>query len=146
MEDRSPDGLKVFEGKQLSVYYNQLLCSHAGECGERLKEAFNTDRDPWIVPDNATPEQIRDVVKACPSGALSWSQPGEDAQHIIGEQTGISIERNGPYRVTKVPLRSGVRSAGACPDKYVLCRCGESKNKPFCDGTHAEIGWTDQST
>ena len=146
LAERAPDGLRVFEGKQISVHYNRLLCSHAGECAKRLKDVFDTDRDPWIVPDKATPGQIRDVVKACPSGALSWSEPGGKALHIVGEEPGISIERNGPYRVTKIPLKSGVRAEGASLDKYVLCRCGESRNKPFCDGTHASIGWADQST
>ena len=144
--DRTPDGVQVFEGKQIDVHYNRLLCSHAGECGARLKAVFGTNRDPWIEPDNATPDQIRDVVKACPSGALSWSEPGGTAHHIIGEEPGITIEPDGPYRVTGIPLASGVKAEGASPDKYVLCRCGASKNKPYCDGSHADIGWSDQST
>ena len=144
--DRTPDLVKVFEGNQINVHYNRLLCSHAGECEARLKAAFDTKRDPWIVPDNATPDQIRDVVQVCPSGALSWCEPGEQAQHVIGEEPGITIECNGPYQVTKVPLASGVQSESASPDKYVLCRCGASKNKPFCDGSHFDIGWSDQST
>lgn len=141
--DRMPDGVRVFEGKQIDVHYNRLLCSHAGECGSRVKAAFDTNRDPWIVPDNATPDQIKDAVKACPSGALSWSASGGRAQHILGEEPDIKIERNGPYRVTKIPLASGVQAEGASPDKYVLCRCGASRNKPFCDGSHAIIAWTD---
>ncbi len=144
-EDSTPDRLQVFEGKHTHVHYNRLLCSHAGECGKRLKEAFDTKRDPWIVPDNATPEQIKDVIKACPSGALSWSEPRREPQHIYGDEPGISIEGDGPYRVTKIPLTSSVRAEGASPEKYVLCRCGGSKNKPFCDGTHVDIGWSDQS-
>ncbi|WP_299847009.1 CDGSH iron-sulfur domain-containing protein [uncultured Roseovarius sp.] len=144
--DRTPDGVKVFGGKQIDVHYNRLLCSHAGECGARLKAVFDSTRDPWIVPDNATPDQIRDVVETCPSGALSWSEPGRPAQHVVGGAPGITIEGNGPYRVTRIPLASGIQAEGASPDKYVLCRCGASKNKPFCDGSHADIGWTDRST
>ncbi len=141
--DRTPDGMRVFKGKQVDVHYNRLLCSHAGVCGARLKAAFDTRRDPWIVPDNATPDQIRDVVEACPSGALSWSEPGGQAQHIVEKEPGVNIERNGPYRVVKIPLASGIHVEGASPDKYVLCRCGASKNKPFCDGSHADIDWSD---
>ncbi len=141
--DRTPDGVKTFKGKQVDVHYNRLLCSHAGVCGAQLKAVFDTKRDPWIAPDNATPDEIRDVVGACPSGALSWSEAGGQARHIIGEDPGITIERNGPFRVTGIPLAPGVPAKGACPEKYVLCRCGASKNKPFCDGSHADIGWSD---
>jgi CDGSH-type Zn-finger protein len=66
----------------------------------------------------------------------------------------VKITRNGPYLVTGgVPLseqRMRVDSDGQCHgweegkkypvvDNYALCRCGESNNKPFCDGTHNRI-------
>ncbi|WP_127114758.1 CDGSH iron-sulfur domain-containing protein [Shimia sediminis] len=141
--DRTPDGVRVFKGQEIDVHYNRLLCSHAGECGARLKSVFAPGSDPWITPDNAAPEQIKEVVGACPSGALAWSDPGAQPQHVVAGQPGITVERNGPFRVTDIPLASGVQAEGASPDKYVLCRCGASKNKPFCDGSHSDIGWTD---
>jgi CDGSH-type Zn-finger protein len=68
----------------------------------------------------------------------------------------IEAQRNGPYLVTgDVPLR-GKRAIVSehgepltwqttgpveAPETYVLCRCGRSANKPFCDGTHKEIGF-----
>lgn len=142
--DRSPDGVRVFSGKSIDVHYNRLLCSHAGECGARLKAVFDPSRDPWIMPNYASMAEIKEVVKACPSGALSWSEPGGQAKHLLDEKPGITIEKDGPYRVSQIPLASGVPAEGASPDKYVLCRCGASKNKPFCDGSHSDIGWTDQ--
>lgn len=66
----------------------------------------------------------------------------------------ITVSRNGPYIVTGgVPLTSEEicnddegycrtwRLAKQYPlqEEYALCRCGHSKNKPFCDGTHAKI-------
>ncbi|MGH1539581.1 MAG: CDGSH iron-sulfur domain-containing protein [Arenicella sp.] len=144
LADGAPDDVKIFEGEHINVHYSRLLCSHAGECGTRLKEVFDTDRDPWIVADNATPDEVREVIKACPSGALSWGEPGGLAQHILGEESGITIEGNGPYRVSKIPLASGAQAQGGSAEKYVLCRCGASKNKPFCDGTHVDIAWADQ--
>ncbi len=68
----------------------------------------------------------------------------------------ITVSRNGPYIVTgKVPLSTSEicnDDQGYCrtwretkryplQEKYSLCRCGQSKNKPFCDGTHAKINF-----
>ncbi len=136
----TPDGLRAFEGKEITVYYNRLLCSHAGECG-KLEAVFNPARHPWIEPDQGDAEDIVEVVTACPSGALSYSRPGRLPQHGVSGVPGISVEPDGPYRVTRLPLATGPSAAGACPDKYVLCRCGASRNKPYCDGTHSTSGW-----
>lgn len=139
--DRSKDEILTYEGEEVTIHYNRLLCSHAAECGRRQKAAFDTSRTPWIVPDNATAEGLAEVVKACPSGALRLSKPGGEPTFSHSDDTGITLERNGPYRVAGVPLEGAELAEGANPDKYVLCRCGASKNKPFCDGSHVDIGW-----
>ncbi|MBG6147789.1 CDGSH-type Zn-finger protein [Labrenzia sp. EL_142] len=142
-DDRTPDRLIAYEGKDITIHYNRLVCSHAGECGHRLKPVFDSNRKPWIDPDQGSTDAIRDVVAACPSGALSWSAPGGLPQHGCSDLPGITIERNGPYRVNEIELPNATWAEGTSPQKYVLCRCGASKNKPFCDGSHADIGWTD---
>lgn len=140
-DDRSKDEVLTYEGKEITIHYNRLLCSHAAECGTRQKAAFDSSRKPWIVPDNASVEAIQEVVRACPSGALRFSLPGEDPVHSVGEEQSITVETDGPYRVRGVPLADPTLAKGASPDKYVLCRCGASKNKPYCDGSHYDIGW-----
>jgi 3-phenylpropionate/trans-cinnamate dioxygenase ferredoxin subunit len=55
----------------------------------------------------------------------------------------IQITENGPYKVTgDVELLDSagdpVRTQGGA---VFLCRCGGSTNKPFCDGTHSQIGF-----
>lgn len=140
-EDRTKDEILVYEGEEVTIHYNRLLCSHAAECGRRQKAAFDSSRKPWIVPDNAPKQGVLDVVKACPSGALRFSLPGEAPQHAHPDAKSITVEKNGPYRVSGVPLASPCLATGASPDKYVLCRCGASKNKPYCDGSHVDIGW-----
>ena len=139
-DDRTPDRLETYEGSEISVHYNRLVCSHAGECG-KMKAVFDPAQNPWIRPDNGAADNIIEVIKVCPSGALSYSLPGQPAQHATTDTAGISIEPNGPYRVAAIPLGTARAMEGACAAKYVLCRCGASKNKPYCDGTHSDIGW-----
>ena len=145
-DDRSKDEILTYEGKEISIHYNRLLCSHAAECGRRQKAAFDSSRKPWIVPDNASKEGIMEVVKACPSGALRFSVAGEPPQHAQQDIKGITVEKDGPYRVSGIPLAASRQAKGASPDKYVLCRCGASKNKPYCDGSHVDIGWKASKT
>ncbi len=142
-DDRSKDEILTYDGEEVTIHYNRLLCSHAAECGRRQKAAFDSSRKPWIIPDNASKDGLLEVVEACPSGALRFSLPGEDPQPARADEAGITVERNGPYRVSGIPLAAPRLAKGASEHKYVLCRCGASKNKPYCDGTHVDIGWTD---
>jgi CDGSH-type Zn-finger protein len=54
----------------------------------------------------------------------------------------IEIRKNGPLGVIGVPDLI-CDKAPADPARYSLCRCGLSKNKPFCDGAHKSSGFID---
>ena len=56
----------------------------------------------------------------------------------------IVTAKNGPYLVTNVPaVRTPLGENLTLPPQLALCRCGGSATKPFCDGTHASSGFTD---
>ncbi len=137
------DKLIAYEGAEVTVHYSPYLCSHAAECNKRLASVFNSKEKPWIQPDKGSVEAIWDVVRACPSGALQASVAGAGPQHRAGDAPKVAVEKNGPYRVEAVSLEGADFSQHATAQKYVLCRCGHSKNKPFCDGSHSGSGWTD---
>ncbi len=57
----------------------------------------------------------------------------------------IKARENGPYRV-QGPIRlidadGNEYDLSARGGAVSLCRCGGSTNKPFCDGTHSQIGF-----
>lgn len=62
-------------------------------------------------------------------------------------QVRITIRKNGPYRVEApeggVELVDTEGNAYDLTGKpaFSLCRCGQSANRPFCDGAHAKIGF-----
>jgi len=143
-EPAGKDKILTYAGTEISVTYNPRLCSHAAECGRLADHIFNPKQKPWVQPDNGTVEEVRAVVAACPSGALALA--GADGpEQVIGDAPQLRIEKNGPYWVTDVPPPVPVQGEGGGPRKYVLCRCGLSGNKPFCDGTHKDVGWRDGS-
>ena len=65
-----------------------------------------------------------------------------DEQDPVPEITPTS---NGPYRVTNLETLEGLYGAKnySTPADAKLCRCGGSKNKPFCDGSHRANGFSD---
>src|SRR5690242_14422574 len=73
----------------------------------------------------------------------------------------VQISRDGPYLVSgNLPLSKttiGTNEKGEsikweqgqnypAQAQYALCRCGASKTKPFCDGSHKQIGFDGQET
>jgi CDGSH iron-sulfur domain-containing protein 3 len=61
------------------------------------------------------------------------------------ERVVIKVRHNGPYKVTG-PIRlidadEREYDIGDRGETIVLCRCGGSQSKPFCDGTHSQIGF-----
>lgn len=141
--DHTPDQVTRYQGQAITIHYNKLLCSHASVCGGQLKSVFNSDNQPWINPDNASRDEIIEVIKQCPSGALSYSNNNDSVVHGEGDEISINIAKNGPYYINNVKLLDTEFGQGACQKKYALCRCGASKNKPFCDGRHLDTHWQD---
>ncbi len=129
---------------KITIHDNRSICSHAGYCTDRGYPVWKLDAEPWIDPDAATPKRIRDVIGLCPSGALSYTWGGKVYRNRDA-QPEIVVFRNGPYRVRGgVRLKSGIHwGRGSSREHYTLCRCGGSRNKPFCDGSHWRVGFQD---
>ena len=80
------------------------------------------------------------IIDRCPSGALSYRK----ADRSESSSVKIKVLKNGPLLVEGDCLlvdRDGKDQSIKGP--LALCRCGGSKNKPFCDGSHAKIGFDD---
>jgi CDGSH-type Zn-finger protein len=139
--DRTPDGTTEYRGTQITVLFNRLVCSASEKCAKNLPEVFRKGEKPWIVPDRAAAQRIIEVVRQCPSGALRYALAGR-----LGSQAqrapAIRIARDGPYEVEGgVGLDTQAWCEGASQEHFALCRCGRSKNKPFCDGSHHAAGF-----
>lgn len=129
------------DGTDVTVSYTPVLCSHAGACSAAAAKIFNPGRTPWVTPENGPISELLDAIANCPSGALRLKVGAGAAQHMTDGDIEISVEKDGPYRVKNVSLAADFNGAEASRTKFVLCRCGQSKNKPFCDGTHYDVGW-----
>nr|MDA3954119.1 CDGSH iron-sulfur domain-containing protein [Bacteroidales bacterium] len=88
--------------------------------------------------EGATTNEMINQVKKCPSGALSFylnndKQKGEEKMSDVK----IDLMENGPILINgKIELKNSNGDLIPTETTAALCRCGGSKNKPFCDGTH----------
>ena len=134
-EKRQLDKKMHYRGKHITIHDNRGICSHAGFCTSLLPEVFHGG-EPWIDSDAADVDKIREIIEMCPSGALSYSvNKNETKDFFTGEK--IIIDKNGPYYV-QGGVNIGDTDLGddASMEHYTLCRCGDSCNKPRCDGSH----------
>lgn len=138
LADPTKDRRDTYAGKKITIFDNRALCAHAGYCTDGLKEVFRYGEEPWIAPDAAAVEKVIETIRKCPSGALSYAIDGVEGKAPKGPPL-VTVLDNGPYAVT-----GGIELAGdASREHYTLCRCGQSKNKPLCDGSHWDANFRD---
>lgn len=130
----------TYEGQQIDVTYDAGRCIHAGECVARLRQVFDTQKKPWIQPDNGLVDGIAATIHHCPSGALHYTRKeGGEAEPIPDHNT-IQLEADGPLYVKgDITIINGDEQLILNDTRVALCRCGVSENKPFCDDSHFRI-------
>jgi CDGSH-type Zn-finger protein len=139
----TPNRRESYAGRRITIHDNRGICSHAGFCTDRLKSVFRMRVEPWIDANGAGIEEIIETIKKCPSGALSYSI-GKVEHRDQERAPAVTVMNDGPYAITGgIELLGVTLGEGASKEHYTLCRCGGSKNKPFCDGTHWQIGFRD---
>jgi len=133
-----------YKGEEVTINFNRSICAGAGECVRGLATVFKSgDSDNWIFPDADSNENIIKTISACPSGALSYTVDGKTTIDTRVKPK-VSIIKNGPYNVEGIKLEGMPIPTNFSETKYTLCRCGYSKNKPYCDYSHAQNDWNDE--
>jgi len=140
---RVPDKVDDYKGKEVIISDNRGVCSHAAYCSDQTPEVWQLGKEPWIDPNGEDKERIIQQVKKCPSGALSYTLKGKRYQNLERDPK-IIISKNGPYYIQGyIELVDNIKSKPEAEEHFTLCRCGASKNKPFCDGSHWKIKFND---
>jgi len=127
----------TYPGEKAAVTWQGDLCIHIGECGRASGELFVGGRKPWCEPDLASDEEVKEVVLRCPTGALSYEYAnGSGAEQPVAENT-IQVAYNGPLFIRgDLEIDDAPQDVPGLKFRAALCRCGKSKNKPFCDNSH----------
>ena len=129
--EQKPREAKLWQGRTIQTRFDRGLCMHIYTC-----KPLGDLRAAELAGDDAAAQTIADVVQRCPSGALQFSADTASAAEPTGPaliiREGAEIQVKGNFEINH-PLRSGQPTTRA-----TLCRCGLSKNKPYCDGRHTQ--------
>lgn len=136
-DENEDDERLVFPGDPITIYENVAICSHAGYCPNGKPDKWR----PKTKNGGFTDEELIEKIHKCPSGALSYARgTTEHRDPKAGRPPKIWIRKNGPLEIEGgIELRNTEWGEGSSREHYTLCRCGASKMKPFCDGTHDEV-------
>ena len=133
-----------YPGANTDVFWDSRLCIHIAECGRAEGDLFVAGRKPWCDPDTSSDDGVADVCERCPTGALTYQVKDDSKEEHAADSNTVTIVSRGPLFV-----RGQLQIEGAADDqpglKYraALCRCGQSRNKPFCDNSHEKAGFAD---
>lgn len=135
---------KQYTNGEVTVVWQNDLCIHSTLCWKGLAEVFNPRERPWIKPEGASTEAIVEQVKKCPSGALSYFMNAEMESETaeVQAETIVEVSANGPLLVYgNVTVKDAQGHETKKNKVTAFCRCGQSANKPYCDGTHRKVGF-----
>jgi len=134
--------IQTAEGRALTIRFDSALCIHARRCVMGAPASFRANvRGPWLDADATDPEALMAVARNCPSGAITIERHDGGRPETPPAANTVTLRENGPLAFHG---DLSIEAAGAEPRRMTratLCRCGLSRNKPFCDNSHIEGGF-----
>ncbi|MCW1949234.1 MAG: CDGSH iron-sulfur domain-containing protein [Candidatus Shapirobacteria bacterium] len=128
-----PSDTEFFDGPKLTLQDTPCLCSGAGFC-HRAGGVWDLTQES----DNPKSKKIAiEECHCCPSGRLIALDPQTGKAIEDKVDSSVGVDSFGPLCVTgEVSIESSEGKNYPHRPRRALCRCGKSRNKPFCDGSH----------
>lgn len=132
--------VEVVQGREVTVTFDGSKCVHSRNCVLGNPQVFVPNvKGDWIFPDAAPAEAVLRLGFNCPSGAIRVARnDGGAGSEVAPVVNTLRLRENGPLAL-EAPILVRGAPAGV---RATLCRCGASKTKPYCDGSHSEAGFT----
>ena len=130
--------MEEYRARSIVVRFDGAKCIHSRHCVLGQPAVFQANvSGPWIHPDAASAEATIEAAHNCPSGAITYERTDGGAQESAPPVNTAHVRENGPLAL-RAELIVGGKPAGF---RATLCRCGASKNKPWCDASHVAAGF-----
>jgi CDGSH-type Zn-finger protein/ferredoxin/uncharacterized Fe-S cluster protein YjdI len=137
---RTPHKLRRYDAEDITISYDLKRCIHAEECVHGLPRVFDPGRRVWVDATQANAGEIANIVQRCPTGALHFRRTDGGVEEPTPGRNEVRITPDGPLYF-RGELEIHTPTAVLKETRAALCRCGASRNKPFCDNSHANIAF-----
>ncbi len=138
--------VEVVTGKEATIHFDAQKCIHSRHCVLSHPDVFVPNvQGEWIHPDAQPVDELIRVGQNCPSGAIrvvrnaastaAGEAPSSDGLPLVNT---LRVRENGPLAI-EAELR--FKDQALPTPRATLCRCGQSNNKPYCDGSHVGAGF-----
>lgn len=132
--------MEVVQGRDVTITFDGKRCVHSRNCVLSHPEVFVPNVEgAWIFPDAASAETVLRIGFTCPSGAIRVARhdggAGSEVPPVVNT---VRVRENGPLAFEAPVVVAGQADVSV---RAMLCRCGASANKPYCDGSHVAAGF-----
>lgn len=130
--------VETVRSADVTIEFDGSRCIHSRNCVLNHPDVFVPNVvGEWIHPERSSAAEVLEIAHNCPSGAIQCKHPDGSAMEKAPIVNLVHIRENGPLAFT-APLTVDGKAEGF---RATLCRCGASKNKPFCDTSHVAAGF-----
>jgi CDGSH-type Zn-finger protein/uncharacterized Fe-S cluster protein YjdI len=130
--------IETVRGKEFIIHFDAKRCIHSRNCVLDRPDVFVPNvKGEWIYPDRADAAGVAQLAHNCPSGAIRYERVDGGTAEQAPIVNAVRVRENGPLAIHG-PLSIAGVDAGF---RATLCRCGQSQNKPYCDGSHTAAGF-----
>ena len=132
------DPIEVVRSESIELRFEARRCIHSRGCVLSRPDVFVPNvAGAWLHPERASAAEVAELAHNCPSGAIQYTRLDGGPEEQAPKINLVKIRENGP-----LAFQAELRIAGQAPAlRATLCRCGASKNKPYCDGSHSAAGF-----
>lgn len=132
-------GVHQYTGEGILVRWDESRCIQIERCVKALPTVFDHERRPWVVVDGASADEVAAAVEQCSTGALQYRRLDGGPEELVDATPSVMTRPAGPI-VMRGDLQIELQDGGSVrTPRAMLCGCGQSANRPFCDGAHRDV-------
>jgi uncharacterized Fe-S cluster protein YjdI len=132
-------GVHQYTGEEIVVRWDESRCIKIEQCIKALPAVFDRSQQPWVQVNAASANEVAAVVERCSTGALQCRRLDGGPEEQVQATPSITARPPGPIIARgdlQIELLDGTTVS---TPRAMLCGCGHSANRPFCDGAHRDV-------